>query len=199
MAQKPVDQLRTDERREAVWAAIRTMKDFTLADVCAKTRLHKVSVRDYIIGLAAAGYIAHTSNRRQPGTGGNPAKVYTLTHDIGVEAPRVRKDGTPVTQGAGREQMWRTMRILGTFTAKELAVTASTETRGVALSEARAYIHYLHKAGYIFCAFRGKWTVYRFNPRMYTGPKPPQVQRVKQVFDPNTGRVVWPKGGDHDQ
>lgn len=42
---------------------------------------------------------------------------------------------------------------------------------------------------------------YRFIAGRNSGPRPPQVQRLKQVYDPNLDRVVWrheaaAQGGD---
>lgn len=102
--------------------------------------------------------------------------------------------------------MWRTMRILKEFSAKDLAIQASTETVKVAEGEAKTYVHYLHKAGYLVIvsphrsgnrSMTGKLARYRLIISKFSGPKPPVIQRIKQVFDPNAGKVVW-KGGTDD-
>lgn len=195
MALKPIDKRRPDEKRQATWDAVRELKTFLVTDVWYKTRLSKASIQDYLQGLAAAGYL---SVKRVKGQGCAFKNEYTLVRNVGMEAPRVRRDGTEVTQGRNREQMWRTMRILGEFSARDLAVNASTEKCKIAESDAKDYCHYLHKAGYLAVSHPGHGTGsggiltrYRFIAARFTGPKPPMIQRVKAVYDPNLGQVVW--------
>jgi hypothetical protein len=196
MANKPIDKRRPDEKREAAWAAIRELKEFTVRDVWYRTRLSKSTVQDYLQGLTAAGILRVTDTRAADF--GARAKVYALVRDVGMEAPRVRRDGTAVTQGLGREQMWRTMRILGEFSVRDLAVNASTEECQVAEKDAKDYSHFLAKAGYLVVTRPGKGigkggvqTRYRFIQQRFTGPKPPKIQRIKAVYDPNLQQVVW--------
>lgn len=200
MGRKRVDQLRPNERREAVWETIRKMQRFTVHELHLETLLSKATIRDYVIGLTRAGYLKEDGKKDGEATK-MPAVIYKLKRDIGIEAPRVKRDGTEVTQGRGREQLWRTIRILGEFTAKELAVTASTENHHVTFNEAKTYLLFLHKAGYVRCITPGKpgsqytaGNLARYRSVRHTGPKPPQVQRIKQVYDPNLKKVVWPKG-----
>lgn len=197
MPRKPVDRINPRlDTRDAIWAAIRRRRRFTTPELVGDTRLHRETVREYVRALAFAGYIEQVT----PGDPPRTAAIHALIRDA-AEAPRLRPDGSEVTQGRGRENMWRTMRILREFTVRELAVAASIEERAVAESEAQDYIRFLHKAGYlarIDGGGPGRPARYRFLTSRYTGPKSPMVQRVKQVFDPNLGRVVWPasKGCD---
>ncbi|MEJ1381371.1 MAG: hypothetical protein RPT95_10460 [Candidatus Sedimenticola sp. (ex Thyasira tokunagai)] len=184
--------------RQAMWEVIRKIgkegKLVTVRDVRGElpgsTGLHKV--RDYMTGLAKAGYL-----KMQPQKKVGELAQYELTRDTGIDAPRVRKDGTEVTQGKGREQLWRTMRILSSFDARELIHTASVK---IQLSVAKEYVRYLHKAGYLVQTTKAKngggLARYRLLPSKYTGPKPPMIQRIKQVYDPNLGEVVWRPGGE---
>ncbi len=183
--------------REALWAAMRRLRRFTVRQVTEETRLGQDTARDYVRGLEAAGYLARVGTvATGSGTVGARAVVYELVRDVGVEAPRVRKDGTEVTQGRGREQMWRTMKVLGEFSARDLAVHASTEAHAVSLEDAKHYIRYLVKAGYVAVVLGRKGEPYRYRllPSKNTGPRAPMIQRVRQVFDPNLGRVVWRSG-----
>jgi hypothetical protein len=196
MARKPVHTIRHGESRDAIWATIRELVTFTVRDIWLHTRLSKSTIQDYLQGLARAGYLTITGTR--PADFGSKATIYTLTRDVGIDAPRVRRDGSLVTQGLGRELMWRTMRILGEFSARDLAVTASTEDCPVAEKEAKDYSHFLHKAGYLALVRAGKGTGnggilnrYRFIKARFSGPKPPMIQRVKAVYDPNLEKVVW--------
>lgn len=200
MARKPVDKQGKHDTREAAWAAMRRLGTFTPPQIRSETLLGRDTVRDYIDGLAAAGYIEETGETVHQ-RGAAYSRVYRVVRDA-AEAPRVRRDGTAVTQGLGREQMWRTMRILGEFSARDLAVTASTEEVLIAYAEAQTYCHYLHRAGYLAATDPGgpgRPARYRFLRTRYTGPQPPQIQRVRQVYDANLREVVWRQGGDSDE
>jgi hypothetical protein len=184
MSRKPVDQQQHSECRQAVWDEIRGCKGktFSVVDIAKCVRLDPSSTREYIHSLVKAGYLGiHTI--RKFTLGGN---LYLLQADCGVDAPRVRKDGTPVTQGIGRKYLWNAMSTLKTFSLLDLTRTASTEIHQVAESEAASYCAALCLAGYLRKQTDGR---YRLIKR--TGPHPPQIQRTKQVYDPNLRAVVW--------
>ncbi|MCF6267794.1 MAG: hypothetical protein L3J57_14810 [Desulfuromusa sp.] len=193
MARKPVNEITRLQTRDAIWDAIRTFQgDFTVRQIQQETRCTINQTGEYIKGLTAAGILELVGY-----ISGNgfikPTKVYKLIQDRGVEAPRVRRDGTEVTQGRGREQMWETMRSSDTFTATDIHVFASTDDHAVALGEAKTYCQFLCRAGYLKQFENGSYTLVN-----RTGPKPPMIQRIKQVYDPNLNRVVWSEGDDHD-
>ena len=190
---KPVDTLGPAQKRQAAWDAIRKVRKFETRDIWMETALGRDTVKTYITGLQKAGYIRHIGDR--PTGNIKPARVFEIVPEKEVkEAPRVRKDGTEVTMGRGREFMWRTMRILKDFTPQDLAVTATTEDHQIALDEAEYYCRYLCLAG-ILRKTSARPVSYHFQAHRYTGPRPPQIQRVKQVWDPNTETVLW-SGGD---
>lgn len=148
----------------------------------------KGRVRDYMTGLVAAGYLTITNHVA------GFAVEYTLAKDCGVDAPRVRKDGTEVTQGRGREQMWRTIKIIGDFTSRELAQAASTPDHEVAEMTAKDYCLMLAGAEYLTIVRPGAPGVparYRMVQSRWSGPRAPMIQRLKQLYDPNTGKVVY--------
>jgi len=185
MARKPADQISSLQTRDALWAAIRNFgRPFTARELRIETRCTTSQTGEYLIGLTAAGIL---SAHQETGSGvPHPAKIYTLVNDCGIEAPRVRRDGSEVTQGRGREQLWETMRIFSSFSSADLAVFASTEEHPVAAGEARIYCATLAAAGYLRKHANGTYTLIK-----RTGPKPPQIQRTKQVYDPNLGEIVW--------
>ncbi len=197
--------LTTAKRREIVWTAIRRNADrFTIHDIFLETELKKTTVRDLILSWVNSGHLertgeAMTAEKR------HPSDTYRLVKDCGIEPPVVKRDGSPNTVGVGREQMWRTMRIVGEFTVRGLTVFASTEANQVSESSVKVYLNYLEKAGYVFRtqpATRSTRARYRFQASRYTGPKPPMLRsngRGRKVYDPNIEKVVWPKGGDDDE
>lgn len=205
MACKPVHLTAAGSKptgRQAIWEAIRRMRDgFSIVDLNKATSIHRDTIGTYVRGLAAAGYIERFGTELpDSGIMGVAAKtqfakiVYRLVKDVGIEAPRVTRDGKPVTMGAAQEQMWRTMKILSDFTFRDLAISASTETVMVNEEAARDYLGALSVAGYLITVAKGgpnRPARYRFNRARNTGPKAPMIQRLKTVFDPNTRKVVW--------
>lgn len=201
------DQL-PDTSRDAIWKLIRQEERFSVPGLTLQVPTPGTEslsprdpvwgnaldkVREYVLGLQAAGYLQEDGQLRSSITN-RPAKAYKLIYDCGVEAPRVRRDGSEVTQGRPREQMWRTMRMLGQFTIADLAIAASTDEHPVSAVDAGDYLCMLAKAGYVVCVAGGQGNVpcrYRFLPNQYTGPKPPQIQRLNSVYDPNLKRVMW--------
>jgi len=176
--------------RQAIWDWIRRDRDgFSIASLAIATDIPLSTIKTYLVGLEAAGYIAI---RR-------PDNVFVLIRDVGVEAPRVTKDGKPVTQGLAREQMWRCMRMAaGDWSWRDLAVMASTEAMPVSEVDAKDYCGHLARAGYLIVTVKGKGmgkganpSRYRLAPGRNTGPRPPMVQRLKTVFDANLGKVMW--------
>lgn len=206
MARKPVNEVKSLQTRDAIWEAIRKIGGsnavFTSREVRRETCCSRSQIDEYIAGLTAAGYLRIVAEKDKPGS----SHLYTLENDCGIEAPRVRRDGSAVTQGLGREQMWRTMRLLKEFTALDLAIQASTEEAVVQPQTATEYCRYLALAGYLTVISKGRGkgsggvpSRYRFVPTRNSGPMPPMLQRTKQVFDPNLDQVVWSsEEGRHD-
>lgn len=195
--------------RQRIWDRIReipALRPFSLLDILYGTEIHSESTaREYITGLFCAGYL---DLRRAAVTTGAASRrtpaLYTLARDAGAEAPRVRKDGAPVTQGLAQEQMWRTLRMTGGDTnARELAAHASTPAIPVAEAAAGDYLRNLHHAGYLICTAAARTTMknggksparYRLKPagdgKGNTGPRAPMVCRTHVLYDPNTDATV---------
>jgi len=195
MSRKPIDQSVREPKpqgQDGVWVEIRRMKTFTALDIVKATDITKKTVTDYIKRLVAGGYLKQTVPAEPHGV-----HVFTLLRDAGVHAPRVRMDGTPVTQGGVNANMWRSMRIIKAFTPRELVAYSNTDTVKVSEQTAKTYCSMLLKAGYLRVmqkAVPGKrQATYRFIRD--TGPKPPKIQRVKQVFDPNLNEVTYRQEG----
>ncbi|MDT3671817.1 MAG: hypothetical protein ROZ37_15985 [Aromatoleum sp.] len=183
--------------RQRVWEAVRGLVDyeggFTAADASRASKVELGIVAEYLKALHAGGYLGRHDAARK----GEPHR-YWLERDNGIEAPRLRRDGSEVTAGRGNENMWQAMRhFLPTFDFRELAAYASTAEHPVLPDTAKAFVLTLHAAGYleeITPAKRGcQARPARFALRgdMNTGPRPPMIQRTKAVFDANLGRVMW--------
>jgi hypothetical protein len=195
---KPVHLTMTAKKpggRQAIWEEIRRLKTFSVPQVAAACKGHEKTVQGYVDCLVASGHVDFAEGRFDP----QGASLLQLVRDVGVEAPRVRADGSAVTQGLPREQMWRTMRAksTGDFDFRDLALWSSTDDVAVSEVDAGDYLRNLAKAGYVIQVTPAKVgkaprpARFRFDPRRNTGPKPPMVQRMKTVFDPNLRQIVW--------
>lgn len=200
VARKPSDVLAALPRpqgRDAIWSAIRKCRKFTAFELEHECRCNLGTIKTYLTGLTAAGFLAREFRARRDGKGKYARSEWKLVRDVGVEAPRVTRIGAEVTQGRARQQMWVAMRTTKVFTHPELSLTASTELCVVNVEDCKVYVQTLARAGYLVVSERGRSrhpAVYRFIKN--TGPKAPQIQRIKQVFDPNLRRVMWRSGGE---
>ncbi len=184
--------------RQRVWELIRATRGqpFERLEVIPGD-VDTGTARTYLQGLEKAGYLAPAGDR--PGAhAAARVRRYVLARDAGVEAPRVRKDGTLVTMGFAQEQMWRTLRMLkGDTNARELAAHASTVAIPVQEAAAGDYLRNLHLAGYMDCTKPGKAGAHasqaRYRLISNTGPLPPMICRADAIYDPNLGKTVWVK------
>ncbi|CUW41103.1 putative phage-related conserved protein [Magnetospirillum sp. XM-1] len=200
--------------RQAVWEAIRARRDsFALDDLAKATRQPADTIRTYLGCLKKGGYIACAGTLpAKSGMVGVRAgaqfavKLWRLVRDTGAEAPRLRRDGTqlPVTV---RELMWRAMRMLkGDWTWRDLAIAASVDDQVVSEVDSQDYCKHLLSAGYLVVtheATRGGklgrlGAPNRLRLVRNTGPRPPMVQRLQTVFDPNLGKVMWQEAPHDD-
>jgi len=181
------------EGRQVIWQAIRQLKQFTILDIEGVTRINIQTIRTYVSSLQLAGYLSKNEpNDTAVNSGQFKRMIWILIKDPGVDAPRLDRNGAEVTRGRGRENMWRGIKVLKQFTASELAGVASAGNVTVSVKDTRRYLSYLCKAGYL--KQEGKTNGekrYTLIISRYSGPLPPIILRVSQLFDPNIGQVVW--------
>ena len=179
--------------RQAIWDAIRRLRSFTVLELADAVKQERSIIVRYLQRLARGGYVSGALTVHKK------AKTWELIRDTGAEAPRLKEDGTPSEQGLLTEQMWRTIRMLETFSPLDLSICASTETHPVSESHARYYVHYLCAAGYlarITAPGIGRPATYRAVRSRYSGPRPPVVQQLQSVYDANLGKIVWHEDPD---
>lgn len=185
--------------RQRIWEAIRAMGDqeWTRYQIVRAAKVEGSTVVTYLQALAKAGIIAVTQQIAVSGAARE--NRYQLVNDEGLDAPRLRRDGSRVTQGLSQEQMWRTLRMMSADTnARELSAHASTPQIAVLEITADDYLRALHTAGYLDRTAEGKGTGnggiqarYRLKRSRNTGPRPPMICRTKVVYDPNEDKVVY--------
>lgn len=200
MARKPITTYAGGKGpRQLIWEAIRARtEDWTRYQIARAADVEDNTVTTYLQALVKAGIVEPVSAERIS----NIAReiTYRLVRDEGLDAPRLRRDGSRVTQGLAQEQMWRALRMVSADTnARELAAHASTPAVPVVESAAEHYLAALNLAGYLACTRQGKGlgrpgkgllARYRLLPSRNTGPRPPMVCKLHVIYDPNEDKVV---------
>lgn len=184
--------------RQRVWDVVRARREhFTMADLSVQSNVNTGTTKTFLRSLLKGGWVEVTNPEEAKKNGVMVEWTYRLVRDNGTFAPRIRKDGSEVTQGRGNELIWQTMRHLDSFDFYELAALSSTETTTVAVSTVKTYLKFLLKAGYLAVITPAKATFgkgtkpSRYKLAKYTGPRPPMVQRVDWVYDQNLNKVMW--------
>ncbi|NDY56299.1 hypothetical protein G3N56_06010 [Desulfovibrio sulfodismutans] len=172
-------------KRDAMWTAMRQLGSFTLVDVSRAAKATEPAATDYVKALVLAGIVAD-SGEMVMGPRGRTRKLYRLARDMGVDAPRVAKDGR-VLPPSGRQRMWRAMGILKEFSPRDLAITASLPEAPVAVAEAVYYCVWLTRGRYLRQAGAGRYVAIE---AMRTGARAPLIQRIRRLVDANTGEIM---------
>jgi len=184
------------ETRDALWKSIRTRREFTIPDLTEDCDLAYNSISRYLARLVKAEILEADpvtkvpDGKTFPGAAGR-RRTYRLLKDS-LDPPRILPDGTVTDAHPGTQRMWNTIRNRKVFNLSDLHALSSTTRHPVARSAAAQYLKYLEYAGYVR-KVEGK-EISRATYRIVknTGPKAPVIQRVRQVWDPNVRKVVWP-------
>lgn len=203
MSRKPANITATNAHltpRDAIWAAIRKQKNqFTIGSIGTSTRVNVETIKTYVQGLRAAGYVdvigRKQSSSRYAMKNQLSSFVFSLTRNVGVDAPRVTKTGKAVTQGAKRQKIWTAIRVLGGFSYPDVVMTATAGGDSVSEDEVRKYVQSLVRAKYVKKCGPGRPARFILLPIRNTGPKPLMIQRDGSIFDPNKNAVVWTRKG----
>ena len=174
--------------RQLLWEAMRARRNgFTHYSLSKATGVNYGTTQAFLFALRKAGYVDWLEEHEPVSN----ERLQTLIKDNGAEAPSIRNDGSPCRKKLVYEAMWRTLRIIGETNAEELASLASAAAP-TSVSTAKNYLYMLHLAGYLKSRrVDGQRMRYRLIPTRYSGPLPPEIQRIGQVYDANLGRVVW--------
>lgn len=183
MGRKAADQ--GVDGRQAMWLAIKACPagKISVSEIVARAKVNRSTALRYLKALTASGHLEFTA-----GAPGQPGSWH-LKQDVGHHAPRIRADGSKVTQGEVCEQLWRAMYMLKVFTFNDLIQHATIE---IPEATAKDYCKRLLAAGYLGVLRKANPAasqVASYRLIRHSGPKSPQVQRVRQIFDPNTGAV----------
>lgn len=174
--------------RQRIWEEIRkNAESFQILPIAQHANADPETVKTYLQCLQAGEFVEAVTR------GHLKKAVYRLVKDTGIESPRLTRKGEPVKQGLIVEAMWCTLRILGQMDARQLQNHVVASGLDMTLTYAKRYIAALKKAGYLSVVRAGnphRMEVIQLKPAMNTGPRAPQIQNVKTVYDPNLNRVM---------
>lgn len=179
-------ELRLAPSQQQMWAALRERGSLRTNEL-SERRDDIVATRKYLSRLVKAG-IAD----RLPMQPGDPLAV-CLVKDMGPIAPALTDGGHVSRRGLGTAQMWRTIRMHGQVSVRDLSIWASTMVAPVTPKVAGRYLWALHCAGYLQqLAVGGSHSPaqYRLIPSKNTGPLPPRVIGICAVYDDNLHQLV---------
>lgn len=175
---------------QAIWEAIRGFKEpFSIDQLQARCTGHEKAIGRFLRALRTAGHLLQIDKA-------DGSIRYHLVKDVGHDAPRLTLTGKPAEQRYGAEQMWRVMRARRQdgFAVADLVAHAGFP---ITTTEARNYIQMLLSCGYLKVIQKSSprcGRVARYKLVKDTGPKPPVLQNIRQLYDPNTGKAVLPGG-----
>ncbi|MFW5499619.1 MULTISPECIES: hypothetical protein [unclassified Maridesulfovibrio] len=191
MGRKPIDKQAAENAprgQEHYWQVMQQLDcdaGFTLDAVYRKTNSSKAVIKEYMGRLLKAGFLEVVRSEKE---GIITRHFYSIAKRSRF-APKVDRDGK-LLPPSKRDHMWRTMRMNKNFTIRELVALASTDEVVIKPADAKDYIKHLSHAGYVKNIGK-KGNAFKFLLIQNTGPLPPKIQRIKQVFDPNLNKVVW--------
>ncbi|WNJ89136.1 hypothetical protein [Bosea sp. 685] len=169
------------------------------------TEIHKASsvrarstIKSYVLFCAEQGHIELVGER--PTEKNRTAGIYKVCN-LRAEAPVQRRPDFTGERGRRCQQLWTAMRALRTFTVRDLAIAAATDTVDISEPTARTYVFALSKAGYLVeigrRKQRGVQAHWKLMPGFNTGPLcPATTKHGTVVFDRNLGRVVNPNASE---
>lgn len=173
-----------------MWDIARTAQaKFTVHEVRRQVKGEITSgrVRAWLDKWQAAGYVVRTvDNSKHP-----PTYLYEVINDCGQQPPQVDNQGRFKKQST-QDIVWRTVRILKNFNARQIIASANDGETTLNEKAVRYYLFHLHDAGYITCLNADdNQTLAQYRLTVNTGPKAPEVQRGKKIYDGNLGMVVY--------
>ncbi len=177
--------------RQRIWEQIRKHRlGFQIATVSEHSSTSLEATKKYIQCLEKGGFILKVSDAPFE------KAEYQLLKDNGIESPKINSDGELITMGLAQEAMWRCLRIRKEIDA--WGIYHQVEATGIVITmdNVRRYLRMLKRAGYLRVVspaipHKKKTEILALIGAMNTGPRPPQVQRVGIVYDPNLNKVMY--------
>jgi hypothetical protein len=179
---------------ETLWRSMmrkhRSGRAWTAHDVCTSTGADLATVEDYLLRLTKANIIETAD------THANGQQAYRIVTAVGMP-PRLNENGSVSSISVVMENLWRSMKMLKSFTFADLVTHAHTDEHPVPMETARIYFSQLVEAEFLLpqpgrkAANEDIWQArFRVRPDYVMGPLPPRLYAMTVVLDPNTENLV---------
>ncbi|MBN9334683.1 hypothetical protein [Devosia sp.] len=181
---------RVPRGHEGFWAIILELDGvgpWTLRQLDEQTNVNRASSKDYVHRLERGGF-AERVGEVSARSGVANATLWRLLKKP-IEAPRLDRHGNELEETSA-QLLWRSIRILKTFTCRELQAAAEMPERPVALATARHYVAALSDVGVVSAPPTRAPTEWTYRLLRDVGPKAPSVSSALVVFDPNSRQVL---------
>ena len=178
---------RVPRGHDGFWAIIKdldTVGPWTLSQVDGGSNVDRASVKDYVLRLERGGYVGRVGTK--PSKDGRSSVTLWRLLKKPVDAPRLDRAGNELHEPVA-QLLWRSMRIMKTFSSAELRAAAELPGRDVTLVRTRQFINALSRVGVVF-QVPGHKDLYVLARDL--GPKAPSVGKTWVVFDRNSRQVI---------
>lgn len=182
-----------ERHRSAVSAALvaaERLGEFSSYSLRAETGISENRMKDILRDWKARGIAEFVR------AGDKGRHYFRLTAKAGSTSPAAKALAGQAETPQGN--MWRSMRGLPVFSARDIAVHSTTPTVSVDDKLAQGYCRMLERAGYLKIVQK---EVPGRKPGLYklvkdTGPRPPREKRVTTVYDENKAAFAYIPGMD---
>ena len=172
----------------AIWEMIQKLDkegSWSTADISRFVGSSPKVVLHYVVRLDAAGFVKRVGRSQERGT----PHLYQIARPS-IFAPRVSSSGEILPELI-IETLWRTMRMLKTFQAEDLAAYLAETGRAPNIKSIRVYLWRLHGGGILALAGpRSQRQEQRFRLVRIPGPRAPKILTANVVWDPNRGEQL---------
>lgn len=179
--------MQSKNKRELIWQAIRKLQSFNIRNIEDETRIHPRTILSFLSSLEKA-QILEKKLIHIRGHGSLKHTQYNLIKDLGLIAPKINSKGENIEDNI-QSKIWRCIRVIKTFSFRDLVVTIENENQKISPSAVDRYLVSLKAAGYLTKKKAEK--NYKLVLAMNTGPQAPQIQKTKSIYDPNLNKIVW--------
>lgn len=176
---------------QPAWDVAWSSETFSIRDLVEKAGIAEATAANYVSDWERKGVVD------QCGKDGSKYLYRVIRSDEKSDDRTTLKTATgEITLGTAKENMWRTMRMLRSFTKTELRTHSDVPDVPVAVADANSFCNMLLRGGYLRIerkATPGKREA-RYRLIKDTGPRPPKEKRVRAVWDENTKEFVHVAG-----
>lgn len=177
-------------RRGALWNAACRIAPFSAFQLEDETKVEIKLVREIVAEWRDEGLI------EEDHIGQNGRKFWRLSALGEQRRARGAGPGSIRRRPSARANMWRSMRGLQNFTARDIAVHSTTEEVTVSEEAALDYCQMLVRSGHLRAVQKAlpgrRPAIYRLVRN--TGPVPPKERRISAVWDENTREYAYIAG-----